>query len=64
MDTDLTMNEVCCEELSLNELDEVTGGFLPLAAVALGILVGGAVAYGVGYVIGRLSDSGAHYKQV
>ena len=53
------MDEVCSDELSLNDLDEVNGGLLPLlaaaaaevgmgmleAAVAVGVVVGGIKIY-------------------
>lgn len=55
MSTDILADEIRGEELSLSELDEVNGGFLPvlLAAVELApaFLIGAAVGVGVGVAI-------------
>jgi lactobin A/cerein 7B family class IIb bacteriocin len=49
-----TQESSLVNELSMNELDEVSGGFLPLAVVGAvaGIAVAGAVAAGVGVYLG------------
>jgi hypothetical protein len=55
MNTDISIDEICGNELSLNELDDVNGGFLPLllaaAELAPAFIIGAAVGVGVGVAI-------------
>lgn len=45
--TDLTMNEVGMQELTMNEVEEVSGGILCLLVLAFG------AGYGVGTLINK-----------
>ncbi len=49
---DICINEVCNDELSLNEFDNINGGFLPVllaaAELAPAFLIGAAVGVGIG----------------